>query len=289
MGLLTLYSRAFCGDGDRADRDRGLLTMKPSRRKFFRTLGTGAAGMTIGHTVSRAATEKPGRGRAAKTDADAPTLLVGDNIAVADTHVAARSAATSCAASTTSSASPTAPTRPAPNRFMPPQKPKPWTDVCPALWWGNSRAAEHGQPLRATSTASFRDHWNYDDVSEDCLRLNVFTPALKDGKKRPVMFWIHGGGYTNGNGIEQDGYNGENLARFGDVVFVLDQPPARPARLLQPRRRRRREVRRLGQRRHARHRRRARVGARQHRQLRRRSRQRHDHGRSRAAARRSAC
>ena len=84
---------------------------------------------------------------------------------------------------------------------------------------GQHRAAEHGEPLRAASTASFRDHWNYDDVSEDCLRINVFTPALKDGKKRPVMFWIHGGGFTNGNGIEHDGYNGENLARFGDVVF----------------------------------------------------------------------
>ncbi|OFY62030.1 MAG: carboxylesterase, partial [Bacteroidetes bacterium RBG_13_43_22] len=67
---------------------------------------------------------------------------------------------------------------------------------------------------------SWADHWNYDDVSEDCLRLNVFTPAIADGKKRPVMVWLHGGGFTNGNGIEQDGYNGENLCRFGDVVFV---------------------------------------------------------------------
>ncbi len=47
----------------------------------------------------------------------------------------------------------------------------------------------------------------------------MFTPALKDGRKRPVLFWIHGGGYTNGNGIEHDGYNGENLARAGDIVF----------------------------------------------------------------------
>ena len=38
-------------------------------------------------------------------------------------------------------------------------------------------------------------------------------------KKRPVLFWIHGGGFLNGNGIEHDGYNGENFARFGDVVF----------------------------------------------------------------------
>lgn len=68
--------------------------------------------------------------------------------------------------------------------------------------------------------SSWADHWNYDDVSEDCLRLNIFTPAILDGKKRPVMFWLHGGGFTNGNGIEQDGYNGENFARKGDVVFV---------------------------------------------------------------------
>ncbi len=70
----------------------------------------------------------------------------------------------------------------------------------------------------ANKFASFRDHWNYDDVSEDCLRINVLTPG-NDGKKRPVMFWIHGGGYTAGNGIEHDGYNGENFARLGNVVF----------------------------------------------------------------------
>jgi para-nitrobenzyl esterase len=51
-------------------------------------------------------------------------------------------------------------------------------------------------------------------------RLNVFTPAINDGKKRSVMVWLHGGGFTNGNGIEQDGYNGENFCRFGDAVFV---------------------------------------------------------------------
>jgi para-nitrobenzyl esterase len=56
-------------------------------------------------------------------------------------------------------------------------------------------------------------------VSEDCLKLNVWTPAI-DTKKRPVMVWLHGGGYTNGNGIEQDGYDGENLSRKGNIVFV---------------------------------------------------------------------
>jgi para-nitrobenzyl esterase len=102
---------------------------------------------------------------------------------------------------------------------MPPQKPKPWNDIFPAVWWGNS-APQIMEKRYANAYASFADHWNYDDVSEDCLRLNVFTPAVNDGKKRPVMFWLHGGGFTNGNGIEQDGYNGENFCRKHDAVFV---------------------------------------------------------------------
>ena len=105
------------------------------------------------------------------------------------------------------------------NRFMPPRKPAAWTDVRPAVWWGNS-APQNMDNRYANAYVAFRDHWNYDDVSEDCLRLNVFTPAVKDGKKRPVLFWIHGGGFVNGNAIEQDGYNGENFARLGDAVFV---------------------------------------------------------------------
>jgi para-nitrobenzyl esterase len=114
------------------------------------------------------------------------------------------------------------------NRFMPPQRPKPWTDVYPALWWGDS-APQNMDHRYANKFASFRDHWNYGDVSEDCLRINVFTPATndsktgdgrtRDGNKRPVLFWIHGGGFTAGNAIEQDGYNGENFARLGNVVF----------------------------------------------------------------------
>ena len=163
------------------------------------------------------------------------------------------------------------------NRFMPPQKPKPWTDVYPALWWGNS-APQNMENRYDNKFASFRDHWNYDDVSEDCLRINVFTPAINDGKKRPVLFWIHGGGFTSGNGIEQDGYNGENFARFGDVVFCSINHRLGPLGYLQSGGRGRREVRRVRKRRHARHRGGARMGSRQHRQLRRRSGKRHDHG-----------
>jgi para-nitrobenzyl esterase len=105
------------------------------------------------------------------------------------------------------------------NRFMPPKEPESWEKVYPALWWGNS-APQIMDNRYANAISSFGDHWNYDDVSEDCLKLNVWTQALADGKKRPVLVWLHGGGYTSGNGIEQDGYDGENLTRKGDVVFV---------------------------------------------------------------------
>ncbi len=105
------------------------------------------------------------------------------------------------------------------NRFMPPQPPEPWEGILPAVWWGNS-APQNMDNRYGNAWASFVDHWNYDDVSEDCLRLNIWTPALDDGGLRPVMVWLHGGGYTNGNGIEQDGYMGENLSRKGNIVFV---------------------------------------------------------------------
>ena len=191
--------------------------MRTDRRKFLETVGTGAAGVTLGAAGTAAAAPAQTRTRAAARESDEPILKVGDDIAVTDTTSGKvrgyilrdihyflgipYGADTSGA-----------------NRFMPPQKPKPWAEVYPALWWGNS-APQNMENRYASRYASFRDHWNYDDVSEDCLRINVFTPALKDGRKRPVLFWIHGGGYTNGNGIEQDGYNGENLARARDVVF----------------------------------------------------------------------
>src|SRR5207245_2663518 len=65
------------------------------------------------------------------------------------------------------------------NRFMPPAAPAKWTGVRDALQYGATA------PQSATVPA---------DQGEDCLILNVWTPAIKDGRKRPVMFWCHGGG-----------------------------------------------------------------------------------------------
>jgi para-nitrobenzyl esterase len=58
-----------------------------------------------------------------------------------------------------------------------------------------------------------------DEESEDCLTLNVWTPARDDGARRPVMVWIHGGAWVIGSGSERT-YDGSHLARRGDVVVV---------------------------------------------------------------------
>jgi para-nitrobenzyl esterase len=189
--------------------------MKSNRRKFIQNLGAGAAGLTLGTSaISLTSCTSPS---VKKKEEDGQILFIGDNIALADTQYGKVKGyvlrginyflGIPYGADTSGD-----------NRFMPPQKPKPWTDVFPAIWWGNT-APQNMDNRYSNKYGSFRDHWNYDDVSEDCLRINVFTPAINDGKKRPVMFWIHGGGFTAGNGIEHDGYNGENLARYGDVVF----------------------------------------------------------------------
>ena len=104
------------------------------------------------------------------------------------------------------------------NRFMPPQKPESWEGIRPAMFYGNDAPQAH-QDKWKNNSSTFTDHWNYYDFSEDCLNLNVWTPA-PDGKKRPVLVWMHGGGFAAGNSIEQDGYHGANLARSGDIVFV---------------------------------------------------------------------
>ena len=105
------------------------------------------------------------------------------------------------------------------NRFMPPQKPEPWDGIRNAYNYGQSAPQVVGYDRSPESPGFLTDAWNYDTFGEDCLRLNVWTPKL-DAGKRPVIVWLHGGGFSSGNAIEQDGYGGENLARYGDIVFV---------------------------------------------------------------------
>jgi len=99
---------------------------------------------------------------------------------------------------------------------MPPLDPERWRGVRDALEYGPSAPQVGQNPAAATYSVSGQDLTKQD---EDCLALNIWTPAIQDGRKRPVMFWCHGGGFSDGSGASRDN-DGTNLARRGDVVVV---------------------------------------------------------------------
>ncbi len=94
-------------------------------------------------------------------------------------------------------------------RFRPPQKPAPWTEAADATQYGARAMQAGGGPGAGTAAPG---------MSEDCLFLNVWTPGI-DARKRPVMVWLHGGGFSSGSGGDAFSEGG-NLARRGDVVVV---------------------------------------------------------------------
>ena len=107
-----------------------------------------------------------------------------------------------------------------PNRFMPPQKPTPWRGVRDALNFG---------PAAMQAFAPTPNWWRILHAgnmtseghvrAEDCLVLNLWTSALGDAQKKPVMVWCHGGAFTNGTG-DAAWHDGIELARRRDVVVI---------------------------------------------------------------------
>ncbi|MGH9885605.1 MAG: carboxylesterase/lipase family protein, partial [bacterium] len=93
-------------------------------------------------------------------------------------------------------------------RFRAPRPAAPWTGVRDALAFGSA----------APQNPSFLPGMEAGQQCEDCLYLNIYTPRA-DGGRRPVLFWIHGGGFTGGSG-GQALYDGGRLAARGDVVVV---------------------------------------------------------------------
>ncbi|WP_020597816.1 carboxylesterase/lipase family protein [Spirosoma panaciterrae] len=103
-------------------------------------------------------------------------------------------------------------------RFMGPSKPDSWTGVRSSMTYGPVCPMDPTTSTYDEIEFPFHHDWGY--TNENCLSLNVWTPQLTEAKKRPVMVWFHGGGFTAGSSVELPSYDGESLSKKGDVVVV---------------------------------------------------------------------
>jgi len=100
-------------------------------------------------------------------------------------------------------------------RFHSPSEVDPWEGVKNTTIYG-ATCPNFGDNVPGDDLAVPHRYW---PQSEDCLNLNVWTPGL-DNKKRPVIVWLHGGGFTSGSAIEHVAYDGANMAKFGNSVVI---------------------------------------------------------------------
>lgn len=103
-------------------------------------------------------------------------------------------------------------------RFRPPERPAPWSQPADCIAYGAPAIQSGLAPGERRTSAGDPPAPDEPPSSEDCLFLNVWTPGL-DAARRPVMVWLHGGGFANGSGGAAM-YDGGALARKGDVVTV---------------------------------------------------------------------
>lgn len=102
-------------------------------------------------------------------------------------------------------------------RFELPKPVQPWQGVKNVQSWGPVCPAP---PQTEVSGDEFVFPHRYWVANERCQVLNVWTGNASTSAKKPVMLWMHGGGFTNGASMESYAYDGKNLTEFGDVVVV---------------------------------------------------------------------
>src|SRR5229473_318849 len=114
-------------------------------------------------------------------------------------------------------------------RFMPPVKPEPWKGIRNSLQYGrvcpyqdSAHVNTDGKNLANSDEDAFVLHRGAAATvpGEDCLRLNLWTQEINTSHKRPVMVYMHGGGFSAGSGHDLFSYDGESLARNHDAVVV---------------------------------------------------------------------
>ncbi len=101
-------------------------------------------------------------------------------------------------------------------RFQMPKEVEPWEGIKDALSYGYVCPILN-QPQPNGEVMVPHRYW---PQNEDCLFLNLWTPSLDSTSKKPVIVWLHGGGFSDGSSIEHVAYDGENMSKFGDAVVI---------------------------------------------------------------------
>src|SRR5712664_1531659 len=203
-------------------------------RRFFiggmATLGAGLAGSVIlpATAIAQATPEAPPKTKSTTSGSGHSTVIASDAATVAETNAGKIRGfkrngvyifkGVPYGASTAGA-----------RRFMPPVKPEPWTGIRNALQYGricpyldSAHFDTNGKNLASSDEDQFVLHRGAAATvpGEDCLRLNVWTPEISASHNRPVMVYMHGGGFTAGSGHDLLAYDGESLARNHDAVVV---------------------------------------------------------------------
>jgi para-nitrobenzyl esterase len=213
--------------------NRGSAPESKARRSFLRqiaTFGTGLASSVILRTTTeaRSSLEPLSKTTPATVSCARSAVITSDASTVAET-IAGKIRGFRRKGVYTFKGVPYGASTAGVRRFMPPVKPEAWTGIRNALQYGricpytdSGHFNTDGKNLANSDEDQFVLHRGTAATvpGEDCLRLNLWTPEINGAHKRPVMVYMHGGGFTAGCGHDLLSYDGESLARNHDVVVV---------------------------------------------------------------------